>query len=176
MTARRVLGALLAGSLLVAGCSEPGSGSTQDDKQLITFQGPGFSIKLPGEPTTTTQTVSSPSGDLEVVFYAVKSSDAAVAVAVTTVPKGVPADLDGAVEGGAANVGGVVQSSQPITVDGLQGRDAVFTSTRNGRDYTAFLRILASGRRVVQVVQEVAGDDTTPPDSYAEILDSLEIG
>ena len=178
MTARRAPGTLLValllvGPVLVSGCSD--DSGMPDDLELTTYEGPDFTIELPGDPTVTTRTVPSPSGDLEVTFYAVELGAASVSLAVTTVPKGVPTDLDGAVEGGAANVGGTVESSEPIAVDGLRGRDARITGTKDGRDFTAFCRTLAAGRRLFQVIQFVDGEDASQPDSYTEIVQSLEI-
>lgn len=167
----RLLGALLLlGTVAVSGCGDDDSGP-----ELVTYEGPGFSIKLPGDPTVTSDTVASPSGDLDVTFYAVQSDELNVSVAVTMVPKGVPTDLDGAVEGGAANIGATVESSVPFSSDGHRGRDARFTGTRDGSDFTAFCRVLADGRRLYQVIQFFKGDLASAPDLYTDIVGSLTL-
>ena len=75
MTGRRARlpALLLAAGLTVTGltaCSD--DAGMPDDTELTTYQGPDFTIKLPGDPVVTSRTVPAPTGDLEVTFYAVE--------------------------------------------------------------------------------------------------------
>lgn len=171
---RAVVLPLLVALGLASGCTSVPQ--EQDDKELVVFDGPGFSIKLPGEPVADLRTVTTPAGDIDVAAYVVESDDSEVAVATTRLPAGVPGDLDGGVRGTANGIGGRVVSSEVIEYDGYAGRDCRITVARDGEDATLFCRLLLVGPRLVQVQQLVDGEDLQdPPESYLEILESLEL-
>lgn len=178
-SARRSMAALLAVLALLTGCTSTVTeqDTPQADKPLSTYNGPDFSILFPGEPDQTTRTVATAAGDQQLVFYTVVSKDAAISVAVTTYPAGVPVNLDGAVDGAATNIGGTVLSSEPITVGGAEGREGKIGSSRDGVNVAVFFRMLLTGQRLVQIQQVVTGADLgTPPANYQEIVDSLVLG
>jgi hypothetical protein len=199
---RLVLAAVAAGTLLLGGCSNDADagdsgdsagsetsqdsggsddsgdspGEEQDATELQRFEGDGFAIDLPGEPTSDTQTVPTQAGDIEVTLYSVDTDDASVAVAVTVLPPGTPIDLDGAVNGAATNVGGEVVESETGEFDGYETRDATISVAASGQEGTGFLRVIDADGRLIQIQQIVAGGDVAEaPDSYDEIVDSLEI-
>lgn len=177
--ARRSAAVLLTVLALLTGCTSTVTeqDTLQADKPLSTYNGPDFSILFPGEPDQTTKTVSTAAGDQQLVFYTVVSKDAAISVAVTTYPAGVPVNLDGAVDGAAANIGGTVLSSEQITVGGAEGREGRIGSSRDGVNVAVFFRMLLTGQRLVQVQQVVTGADLdTPPANYQQIVDSLVLG
>jgi len=158
---------------LLTACSD--GAEEQDATELETFEGEGFSIDLPGEPTMDTQTVQSPAGELELTTYSVDFGEAAVAIAVTDVPEGAPVDLDGSVDGAASNINGTVRESETGEFDGLETRDAVIDAEVEGQEGTAFARIIDAEGRLVQVLQIVEGTVEEPPENYDEIVDSLQL-
>lgn len=164
---------------LLTGCTSTVTpqDTPQAEKTLSRFTGPDFSVLLPGEPDQTTRTVATAAGDQQLVFYTVVSKDAAISVAVTTYPDGVPVDLDGAVNGAAGNIGGTVLSSEPITVGADEGRDGRIGSSRDGVNLAVYFRMVLTGQRLVQIQQVVTGAELgSPPANYQQIVDSLVLG
>jgi len=177
---RRITGILLLVCLvLVSGCSgdTKDGGKTQDDNELVRFDGPGFSLLLPGEPEESSETVPIGDAQIELTSYLVELGELE-GVAVTAsgqYPKGISLSLDGAVAGAASNIEGEVEESKTITYQGRDARDARITSERNGDAITVFARMILDGRRLVAIQQHVQGEDVQePPDNYDEILESLE--
>ncbi|WP_353650990.1 hypothetical protein ABLG96_08930 [Nakamurella sp. A5-74] len=175
-TGRVAVALVLAMLGLLTGCTSTVTPQDipQAEKTLSTFTGPDFSVLLPGEPDQTTRTVSTAAGDQQLVFYTVVSKDAAISVAVTTYPNGVPVDLDGAVNGAAGNIGGTVLSSAPITIGADEGRDGRIGSSRDGVNLAVYFRMVLSGQRLVQIQQVVTGAELgSPPSNYQQIVESL---
>lgn len=162
-----------AASSLLA-CGEPAS-----EQEVATLDGEGFSVRMPGHPKRTTQTVATAAGPVTVTAYITEGGEEGFSMSVAKIPATVKGDLDGAIQGAAANVGGTAKDTLETTYQGFPARDTRIINARdkNGKKGTVFARIiLAKGRLYqLQFVQEGA-DVKTPPDAYPAFLKSLKIG
>lgn len=171
---RRVLVALTAlGATVLAGC-----GNDASEKQVRSLAGEGFSVKMPGDPKRSTQTVQTAAGPVRLTAYVTEGGEEGFSMSVATLPRGVEGDLDGAVRGAADNVRGTPKNTVKTAYQGFPARDTriVEAQDENGNKGTVFARvILAEGRLFqLQFVQEGA-DVKRPPAAYRAFLASLEI-
>ncbi len=162
----------LSATALVA-CGEKASG-----KKAGTLAGEGFSVNMPGDPKRSTQTVQTAAGPVLLTAYVTEGGDEGFSMSVAKLPSTVKGDLDGAVQGAAANVKGTPKETRKTTYQGYPARDTRITNAQdeNGNKGTVFARvILAKGKLFqLQFVQE-GGDQTTPPASYDTFIASLKI-
>lgn len=162
----------LSATALVA-CGEKASEKAPD-----TLVGEGFSVDMPGEPKRSTQTVQTAAGPVLLTAYVTEGGNEGFSMSVAKLPSTVKGDLDGAVQGAAANVKGTAKDTKTTTFQGYPARDTRITSAQDedGNKGTVFARvILAKGRLFqLQFVQEGA-DVSSPPGSYATFLASLKI-
>ena len=164
--------AALSATALVA-CGEKAS-----EKEADTLVGEGFTVAMPGDPKRTTQTVQTAAGPVLLTAYVSEGGNEGFSMSVAKIPSTAKGDLDGAVQGAAANVKGTPKDTMKTTYQGFPARDTriVNAQDENGNKGTVFARvILAKGRLLqLQFVQE-GGDAKTPPASYGAFLASLKI-
>lgn len=153
-------------------------GDDAGDEQLQALDGEGFSVKMPGDPKRSTQTVRTAAGPVVLTAYVTQGGEEGFSISVATLPAGVEGDLDGAVRGAADNVSGTAKKTVKTTYQGFPARDARIADAEdeNGNEGTVFARvILAKGRLYqLQFVQEGA-DVKRPPAAYQAFLASLKI-
>jgi hypothetical protein len=125
----------------------------------------------------TERDVMTASGPIAVIVWWVDLGDRAIAISSIRAPQGGPADLNGALELSAANIGGQVLDARSVKVHGNHpAREARFTGSQQGVEVTAFCRVVASSTRVVQVVEMVEGANVKkPPSDYQDLVDSLKL-
>jgi hypothetical protein len=168
-TALSAVLAVVSGSL-IAGC---GGEAT---KSLKTFNGPGYSVLMPGKPDRSVNTVKTAAGP--VVAYVSDSADKAFAIASTTLPAGLKGDLDGAVQGAATNIRGTVRDKTKTTHQGFPARDARVTGAKDkdGNAGTVFARFILARNRLYQLQFVTQGSDVkSPGDDYDKFIGSLKI-
>ena len=128
----------------------------------------GFTARLPKQPDVQSQTVPTEAGDIEIVMYVVEQGDGALLVSHNELPPQLAemvtagdaevttSMLDGGRDGALANVSGVLQSEQEITVDGISGRDINFTvdgsNSPTGKAIDGRARILVTPQRLWQIL------------------------
>lgn len=165
------LTALIAAALVACG-EEP------SDAELSALDGEGFTVRMPGTPKRTTETVATAAGPVTVTAYIAESSREGFSMSVAKLPDTAEGDLDGAIQGAAANVEGTPKDTRKTTYQGFPARDTriVDAEDTSGNKGTVFARvILAKGTLFqLQFVQQGA-DVKTPPASYAAFLRSLRI-
>jgi hypothetical protein len=157
---------------LIGGC---GGEATQS---LRTFNGPGYSVLMPGKPDRSVNTVKTAAGAVRVVAYVSDSADRAFAIASTTLPAGLKGDLDGAVQGAATNIGGTVRDKTKTTHQGFPARDARVTGAKDkdGNAGTVFARFILAKDRLYQLQFVTKGSDVkSPGDEYDKFIGSLKI-
>ena len=164
--------ATLSASALVA-CGEKAS-----EQKSETLKGEGFTVRIPGKPKRTTQTVPTGQGPIVLTAYTTEGGSEGFSMSVAKLPPTAQGDLDGAVQGGAAQVKGTAKETVKTTYQGFPARDARITNAqdKNGNKGTVFARlILAKGKLFqLQFIQE-GGDVKKPPAAYPAFLASLKI-
>ena len=172
---RRLLIAALAALVALApvACGEEAS-----DAEVSALDGEGFTVRMPGKPKRTTETVATAAGPVTVTAYIAESSQEGFSMSVAKLPDTAEGDLDGAIRGAAANVKGTPKDTRTTTYQGFPARDTriVGAEDTRGNRGTVFARvILAEGTLFqLQFVQR-GGDVKTPPATYAAFLRSLKI-
>ncbi len=144
-------------------------------KDLATLDGDGFSVSMPGEPTRDVQSVPTANGTFKAISYTSDSRDRAFSIGYTELPSGIEGDLHGAIEGGAANVGGTVRDEKPTRYQGYKARDARITGAAGNRG-TVFVRAILARNRLYLL--QFIGDGPNlkkAPAAYSEIVASLKI-
>ncbi len=167
---------LLICSGLLSGCGLLGGEDTSNAQaSLETFSGEGFSIKLPCSPEESTDSVPVLGRDnLKMRIWMCEDDVSAYLISTMTMPKGVPGDLDGAVQGGAKALNGTVSSEKKIAFAGVPGRDVRIESTYDGEPAVVFARILVHQRTFYQMqLVQLDGDAKKPPARYWKIVKSL---
>jgi hypothetical protein len=162
----------IASASLLAGCGGEAA------KSLRAFNGPGYSVLMPGKPDRSVSTVKTAAGPVKVVAYVSDSADRAFAVASITLPISLKGDLDGAVQGAASNIGGTVRDKTKTTHQGFPARDARVTGAKdkNGNAGTVFARFILAGHRMYQLQFVTEGSDVTSAgDEYDRFIGSLRI-
>lgn len=153
-------------------------GEQASEKPIGTLNGEGFSVKMPGEPKRSTEAVQTAAGAVLVTAYVTEGGQEGYSMSVARIPATVEGDLDGAVQGAAANVNGTLKNTVRTTYQGFPARDTRITGAQDadGNEGTVFARvILAKGRLFqLQFVQEGA-DVKAPPAGYPTFLASLKI-
>lgn len=164
----------LTGTALVA-CGEKPS-----DKKLVTLNGEGFSVRVPGKTDRQVRTIPTAAGAIDLIIYssADKGASEGFVVSVGKIPAGGSFDLDGAVRGAAANVQGTVSDLKKTTYQGFPARDMRITSAQDqgGHKGTVFARVVLAKDRFFQLqfIQEGA-DVKSPPAVYPTFVSSLKI-
>jgi hypothetical protein len=165
---------------LLGACGDDGEESpeptTRRDAGTI-VKGPGFTVEMPANPKRETSTVKTPKGPVEITIYTVDRGDEAYAISVGKMPAGVEPDLDGAIDGAAANIHGTVAEREETEHQGLPARDARITDgDQNGTKFTTFLRVIGDDDRYYQLQYVTKGGDVRDPAAgYEPFLESLEI-
>lgn len=153
-------------------------GEEAGDAPAATLEGAGFTVRMPGKPTRTTDTVRTAAGPVTVTAYIAETEQEGYSMSVAKLPSTAQGDLDGAIRGAASNVKGTARDTRTTTYQGFPARDTriVDAQDQDGRRGTVFARvILAKGTLFqLQFVQEGA-DVKTPPAAYPAFLASLRI-
>lgn len=153
-------------------------GGEASDAQVTELDGEGFTVRMPGKPTRTAQTVATAAGPVIVTAYIAESSREGFSMSVAKLPDAAEGNLDGAIRGAADNVKGTARDTRKTTYQGFPARDTriVDAEDARGNKGTVFARvILAEGTLFqLQFVQQGA-DVKTPPPSYTAFLRSLKI-
>ena len=141
---------------------------------LETVRADGFSVLLPKGAKRQEQPVPG-QADLTLVLYGVEVDDGFYGLSYTDVPEGTTLDTDGAVEGSASNIGGTAVDKKPLTHQGFDALDARIVGVMNsGVEGTAFTRVVATPRRLYQVLTVIRGKDKPVPGTHLRIADSLQ--
>ncbi len=164
----------LAGSVLVA-CGEE-KASTEP---VAVLKGDGFTVEMPGNPKAETINAQTAGGPVPITAYITEGGEEGFSMSVLKIPKGVRGDLDGAVSGAAASVGGTLKDTQKLEFQGFPARDARITGAEdsNGNKGTVFARVVLANGRVFQMQFVTRGADVrSPPKQYTAFVSSLRIG
>ena len=172
-------GLLLATAVTLSATALVACADKSSEEKADTLTGAGFSVKMPGEPKRSTQTVPTAAGPVVLTAYVSEGGEEGFSMSVAKIPETVKGDLDGAVQGAASNVKGTLKDTVRTTYQGFPARDTRITNAQdaNGNKGTVFARvILAKGKLFqLQFVQEGA-DVKKPPAAYGRFLASLKIG
>ncbi|WP_224274039.1 hypothetical protein [Nocardioides lacusdianchii] len=134
----------------------------------------GFRIGLPCDPTESVQIETVAGNELATTIWMCDAGESAYTVSRTPVPRGVPIDLDGAVQGAADGVGGQVASASSIRYSGARGRDIRIETTYERQSATVFQRMLVHEGALIQVQAVLLEEDAqVAPDRYDRMLESL---
>lgn len=177
MRSRSLLPLLLLGVLV--GLVLPSCSGGEADKDLVAFQGEGFTVSMPGSPKRSTQTAQSAAGPVSIVLYSSESKDKAYNIGYTELPNGMEADLPGAIKGAASAVQGTATDEIETTYQGSPARDARITNASDGKGNkaTVFIRAIKAGSRLYQLQYVEEGADVkAAPSEYSQFLASLKIG
>lgn len=153
-------------------------GEKASEEQADTLNGEGFSVRMPGEPKRSTQTVQTAAGPVTLTAYITEGGEEGFSMSVAKIPSTVEGDLDGAVRGAAANVKGTAKDTVKTTYQGFPARDTRIINAQdaNGKKGTVFARvILARGRLFQLQFVQAGGDVAKPPAAYPTFLSSLKI-
>ncbi len=164
---------------LLVGLVLPACSGGEAEKAMAPFQGDGFSVRMPGKPERSSQTVPSAAGTLTLVLYTSESQKKAYSVGYTDLPSGIEVDLSQVTKGAAAAVKGTATEEADSTYQGLPARDSRITnaSDAKGNKATVFLRVIKADRRLYQLQYLEKGEDVkAPPAVYGEFLSSFKIG
>jgi hypothetical protein len=167
---------LLAVVVTAATCSLlNGCGDERDDSHSsepttrsqapATVNGSGFTVQMPDKPKRSSGTVKTPNGPVKITLYVVERDDEAYALSVGKMPAGVEPDLDGAIDGAAANVHGTVAERKNTEYHGFPARDATITDAEDakGNKGTVFVRVIGAGDRYYQLQYLAEGADLRAP-------------
>ena len=146
----------------------------------ITFTAPdgSFTVQLPEEPATQSQTVPTEAGDIEVAMYLVEGDDWMLMLSQNSFPASI-ADLvaagdeafiqgllDNGRDGAVGNVSGTLQNEKQITVDGFPGREFTFivdsSASPTGDAITGIARVILVKDMLYQMITLSTADETDP--------------
>jgi hypothetical protein len=189
-----LVGAVIAGVITIglAGCGSKGAkptaaasaGSAATTKappanaasvgaHLISYQGDGFTVGLPGSPDKQQQTKQTAAGPVTVTILTVAQGQRAFALAYNAIPSNGTFDLDAAAKAAVGGEGGALTDLKTISFKGSEGRDYRITGVGGGQG-TAFARILLVANRLFQLQAVVPGGNVqTAPPEYPAMLASL---
>jgi len=146
----------LAGTSLVS-CGE----KKASEKKLVTLNGEGFSVSVPGKTKRQVQGIPTAAGPIDFVSYssADKGASEDFSVGVAQIPAKISFDLDGAVRSAAANVQGKVSKVTKTTYQGFPERDARVTGAqdKNGHKGTVFARLIFAKHQVLRAAVHPGG-------------------
>jgi len=171
--------ASLAGTALVACGGDGDEGDRAGGPRVSTLKGRGFTVDMPGSPKRQVITAQTAAGPVPITAYISESGEEGFSMSVLTVPKGVKGNLDGAVKGAAASVGGTLKNSATTRYQGFPARDARIANAadKDGNKGTVFARVILASGRVFQLQYVTAGADVeAPPAAYRRFVSSLKIG
>lgn len=170
----RALAIVLVTAAVLAACGE----DKASEQKARTVTGEGFSVQMPGKAERSVSTVQSAAGPVRVTAYVSESGSEGFSVSVAPLPAGAKGDLEGAVNGAAANTGGTAKESVSTRYGGFPARDARITDAkdRKGRKGTLFVRVILAKHKLFQLqfVQQ-GGDVKSPPQAYTTFVGSLKI-
>ena len=169
--------ATLLSPALVA-CGDDKEKNAASAKPAATLKGDGFSVEMPGKPERRVLTAPTAAGPLPITSYLTEDGEEGFSMSVLKLPKGARFDLDGAVEGAAANVKGTVEDNSKTRYQGFPARDARIANAadNNGNKGTVFARMILAKGRLFQLQFVKKGDVTSPPAAYRSFVASLKIG
>ncbi len=141
-----------------------------------------YSILMPDKPKEQTQSVNSAAGTLEMYIVSVENQSGAYLVAYVDYPadlirSGQENDiLDGAVQGGVANVNGKLTRQQDFPLDTIPGREAEFDAPAQGAQPATHIksRYFLVNNRLYQVMV-VAPQRQGLPDAAQKFFDSFKL-
>jgi hypothetical protein len=122
------------------------------DWVVVTPEGAGFTVHMPGEPEFITQAVTTAIGNVDLRLGTWEATDGAYALAWGIYPEAVlqadPADiLEGARDGSISNTNGTLVEDQAVTLQGIPGRR--FRATVPGG--TSETVVLLDGQKFIQL-------------------------
>ena len=149
-------------------------GEQASDKQVEPVFGDGFTVRMPGDPERSSQTVRTASGPVVVTAYITEGGEEGFSMSVARLPSGVNGDLDGAVEGAATNVKGTPKDTVKTTYQGFPARDTRIINAQDpdGNEGTVFARVILAKGRLFQLQFVTDGGDVS---AYPTFLESLKI-
>jgi hypothetical protein len=168
----------LLGAALIA-CGDDTKKDAASAKPAATLKGDGFSVEMPGKPKRQVLTAPTAAGPLPVTAYITEGGDEGYSMSVLKVPKGGRFDLDGAIQGAAANVNGSLKDRSQTSYQGYPARDARITNAadKNGNKGTVFARVILAEGRVFQLQFVTGGGNVkSAPAAYTRFVSSLRIG
>jgi hypothetical protein len=115
----------------------------------------GVSVELPGTAEAQTQNIPTPDGgSLPANIWTVDLEDNRASVALMVAEVSGPIDLDGALDGMAANVGGTVAQRSEASQEGLAAIDGTIELTQNDTEGSVYARVVDGGTAMV-IMQSV---------------------
>jgi hypothetical protein len=158
----------------------------------ITFTAPdgSFTVWLPEEPATQSQTVPTEAGDIEIAMYMVESDDWMLMLSQNGFPASV-ADLvaagdeafiqsllDNGRDGAIGNMSGTLQDEKQVTVDGFPGREFTFiidsSVSPTGSAFTGIARVILVKDMLYQMIRLSTADEADP-DLAQAFFDSFHL-
>jgi hypothetical protein len=159
--------AFVSASLLVAGCGKI------NWKDFESTDGK-FSIKMPGESKSQSQSMPLPGGGAATLkMHMVEMKNAAYGVGHADFPQGTPFDYAGAVQGMANSNGGTVTKENDWKFEGATGQEVEMKITKPRNGYCS-ARIIVLGNRLYEVI--AIGTNTSLDNSDVKtFFDSFKI-
>jgi hypothetical protein len=139
--------------LSVSGCSGSGLAVPADDEWVRTQDdATQISVELPGRAEMQTQAIPTPDGGtLPANMWTVNLDGNRASVAFMVAEVNGPIDLNGALEGMAANVGGTVAERSEASHDGHDAIDGTVELTQDDTEGSVYARVVDGGTAMVIV-------------------------
>jgi hypothetical protein len=164
--------------LSVSGCGGSGLAVPADDEWVrAQDDATQVSIELPGSAEMQTQAIPLPDGGtLPANMWTVDVDGNRASVAFMVAEVNGPVDLNGALEGMAANVGGTVAQRSEASHDGHDAIDGTIELTQNDTEGSVYARVVDGGTAMV-VVESVGhrGDAETLAQLQDRLVGSLSV-
>lgn len=156
----------------LAACGNDDEGSAPDGWDTYTHDESGHRFALPEEPEVDVQDLGI--ADLILTMYMVERDDWALLVGFNEEPD-TGFDLDGAIDGAAASVGGTIENQERSTVEGIEVLDAEISFAAGGQEGMALFRVFVDAGTAVQLQTIGAadrGDEIV--DEHENLVDGFE--
>ena len=142
------------------------SSPTTGDWVVVTPDGGGFTVEMPGQATFQTQTAETALGPIELHIATFTTASGAYFATWSDYPAGSITDpaasLIGARDGAVRNINGTLVSDGPVSREGLEGH--ALTATVAGGTYQA--EIYLDGDRMIQLGIASADGATVDPERF----------
>ncbi len=144
------------------------SGSEESAGAPVVYDGPTFSVQLPGS----VEVQHLEEADLQLTVYGAGTDESYVAVSVMELGPDGAYDFAAGAEGIRDSIGGRIASDTPVDVAGRPAHDLVVTGVKGGKA-TSWTRIIVDDFRVYQIAGVLLGNHTEPSADYVAALNSF---
>ncbi|WP_432662387.1 hypothetical protein R9X47_17825 [Wukongibacter baidiensis] len=160
---------------VVTGCSS----NSAPTFKTFTPEDASFSIDFPGDPTTQSQSMDTPSGEMKINTFMLEGKEAVYTVATTLLPEEVlnqPVDefLMNACNGAVAQTQGTNDVIEDVTIDGYAGKYVIYDINNNGKAAKAHQKIFVAENTMYQLMV-INVDDEKSKESREKFFNSFSI-